>query len=511
MEITPPQISEQMVQTTISNALNDRIQQMEQEILSRSSLQQMIEDPHLKLYSEELKTKPPEDVIEEMRNSIRITIKELPGALGRRASAFDIQFTYPNRIKAQQTVQLLMDKFQESNQGTQKNDEDQVSGLVVDLITQAKADRQKASDDLMKFQETNQGKLPEEAGLNLAMVNNYTEKIRGVTAQIFNDQEARASLETQRSIEKGRLSAIDDIEAQVAANALPGSPTYRADPELAELDANIDKLKFDLSALKKRFADSYPSVVNTKKMLEAYQEKRAEVDAKLKAQAAADAAKPKDEVKKTPTDLRAADSRRDINERLTQIDAGEKRLDDDIARLQKDQAAYTQESDDLSRKVKESTGLEADYQDLRRNQEMAEANYQELLKKQQLTFAENKLIQRRAGENLEVLDVASLPVVPTSPDRPRIIGAGFGFSVVFGVCLAFLREMKDTSLKNLKDVRAYTNLPVLCSIPLLENTMLVKRKRRLTYLGWSAAVIVGAAAVGAAALYYYTVTVPGVS
>jgi uncharacterized protein involved in exopolysaccharide biosynthesis len=246
-------------------------------------------------------------------------------------------------------------------------------------------------------------------------------------------------------------------------------------------------------------------------MLEAYQEKRAEVDAKLKAQAAADAAKPKDEVKKTPTDLRAADSRRDINERLTQIDAGEKRLDDDIARLQKDQAAYTQESDDLSRKVKESTGLEADYQDLRRNQEMAEANYQELLKKQQLTFAENKLIQRRAGENLEVLDVASLPVVPTSPDRPRIIGAGFGFSVVFGVCLAFLREMKDTSLKNLKDVRAYTNLPVLCSIPLLENTMLVKRKRRLTYLGWSAAVIVGAAAVGAAALYYYTVTVPGVS
>jgi len=47
---------------------------------------------------------------------------------------------------------------------------------------------------------------------------------------------------------------------------------------------------------------------------------------------------------------------------------------------------------------------------------------------------------------------------------------------------------------------------VLCSIPLLENTMLVKRKRRLTYLAWSAAVLVGAAAVTASVVYYYTNT-----
>jgi hypothetical protein len=57
-------------------------------------------------------------------------------------------------------------------------------------------------------------------------------------------------------------------------------------------------------------------------------------------------------------------------------------------------------------------------------------------------------------------------------------------------------------LKNLKDVRAYTNLPVLSSIPLLENGLLVRRKRRLFWLAWSSAVMVGVAAM-AAALYYY--------
>src|SRR5208282_4850508 len=102
------------------------------------------------------------------------------------------------------------------------------------------------------------------------------------------------------------------------------------------------------------------------------------------------------------------------------------------------------------------------------------------------------------------LDAPILPQKPTRPDRPLIVGAGFGLSLMLGLALAGPQEARDASLKNLKDVRAYTNLPVLCSIPLLENTLLVKRKRRITALAWSAAVIVGILAVSAAIFYYYT-------
>jgi uncharacterized membrane protein YgdD (TMEM256/DUF423 family) len=67
--------------------------------------------------------------------------------------------------------------------------------------------------------------------------------------------------------------------------------------------------------------------------------------------------------------------------------------------------------------------------------------------------------------------------------------------------MAGAKEMKNTSLKNLKDVRAYTNLPVLSSIPLLENALLVRRKRRLFWLAWSAAIIIGSV-VMAGSVYY---------
>ena len=66
-----------------------------------------------------------------------------------------------------------------------------------------------------------------------------------------------------------------------------------------------------------------------------------------------------------------------------------------------------------------------------------------------------------------------------------------------------------TSLKNLKDVRAYTNLPVLSSVPLLENALLVRRKRRLAWLAWSSAIIIGTVLMSGA-MYYHYVIVPQV-
>ena len=85
----------------------------------------------------------------------------------------------------------------------------------------------------------------------------------------------------------------------------------------------------------------------------------------------------------------------------------------------------------------------------------------------------------------------------------RVLAHSVAGCLFFGVFMAGIKEMKDTSLKNLKDVRAYTNLPVLSSVPLLENALLVRRKRRLFWLAWSVAVIFGAVAVMGSMYYYY--------
>jgi hypothetical protein len=153
--------------------------------------------------------------------------------------------------------------------------------------------------------------------------------------------------------------------------------------------------------------------------------------------------------------------------------------------------------------VEGSPQLEGLYIALTRDLSMAKQSYEDLHRKSELSETAKDLEEHKAGENLEVLDPASDPQAPSEPNRPQMAAMGAGMGLMLGIVLAGAKEMKNTSLKNLKDVRAYTNLPVLSSIPLLENALLVRRKRRLLWLAWSSAIILGSIAMSAAAYYYY--------
>jgi len=505
MSITPVQISENIVQSTIANSMNERIQQMTQTIESRAALGAIITDPHLLLYKDEQKDLPLDDVIEIMRKHVTIEPIELPGAMSKRATGFKIRFNYSDRLKAQQTVQVLMNKFEELEQSTQKLDQDALTGYVSDELQKAKADLAGANDKLTAFQQANFGKLPESTQLNLGREAMLTEKMRSDTEQIYRDEAQVTALETQKAQAKGRLEIFEETEAEMESAGVPGSPEAKQNQELADLDKSIDNQKFQLEDLKRRYSTSYPDVKNLESTLASFEARRDRLAGELRAKAEAEAAKSKEAPKKVP-DVRERELRQDVNDQIARIESAEKSFRLDIDRLSAEKENYKKESDELNETLKESTGLQAPYQDLLQARTLADQYYNDLVRKQQLAQANSQLIQRKAGENLEVLDLPTLPQQPTSPNRPQIIGAGIAMSILLGFCAAGLQEAKDTSLKNLKDVRAYTNLPVLCSIPMLENTMLVKRKRRLTYLAWSAAVILGAAAVSGAVFYYTTVT-----
>ena len=133
--------------------------------------------------------------------------------------------------------------------------------------------------------------------------------------------------------------------------------------------------------------------------------------------------------------------------------------------------------------------------------------YDDLNKKRSQSQIAEDLERRQQGETLEVLDPASLPQTPTQPKRPMIIGSGYRARAGDRLVPGRRREAKDTSLKNLKDVRAYTQLTILGSVPLLENDLVVRRRKRLTWLAWSTACLVGIVIMTGSAFYYYTTKV----
>jgi hypothetical protein len=146
---------------------------------------------------------------------------------------------------------------------------------------------------------------------------------------------------------------------------------------------------------------------------------------------------------------------------------------------------------------------EKQYADLLRDRDLAKERVIDLTGKLEHAEMAQEMEGRKQGETLELLDPASLPSTPAAPKRPIVIGMGAALGLFLGIVMAGAREMKDTSLKNLKDVHAYTKVSVLGSVPLLENDFVVRRRRRMAWLGWTTACLAAVVVISGSVVYYY--------
>jgi uncharacterized protein involved in exopolysaccharide biosynthesis len=198
---------------------------------------------------------------------------------------------------------------------------------------------------------------------------------------------------------------------------------------------------------------------------------------------------------------------RDYDARIRTLQTAIEAKDLEIAAFNKDMARVNEQIKVFSGRVETVPAGARQYGDLLREKEIARNKYIGLDEKLQKAQIAQDMEGRKQGETLELLDPPSLPLTPTEPKRPMIISIGAGIGLLLGIIIAGAIEMKDTSLKNLKDVRAYTQMAILGSIPLLENDFVVRRRKRLAWLGWTTASLAAVIVMSGTIVYYYVTKV----
>jgi len=199
-----------------------------------------------------------------------------------------------------------------------------------------------------------------------------------------------------------------------------------------------------------------------------------------------------------------------LQRELRELDGNVRRLESAIQAKDLEVTEYTAQMKQSNDAIKNYQGRietvpvgDRQYTDILREREMAKEKYTKLEETLGRAQISQEMESRKQGETLELLDPASLPQNPAEPKRPIVISLGAALGLLLGVAIAGVREMKDTSLKNLKDVRAYTQMSILGSIPLLENDFVVRRRRRLSWLGWTTACLASAVTIAGSIVYYY--------
>ena len=265
----------------------------------------------------------------------------------------------------------------------------------------------------------------------------------------------------------------------------------------------MDTWTNNLQVLQQKFQDSYPDVKAAKENLKAAEAKRDQIlkeEADVAATAKKDAS-PGNAAVQSPANFKESLERENTEKQLQmQIAADQNEVDQYTAQLKN----VNQEIKTLQGRLDAVPESEKEYDDLLRDRDIKKAQYEEMTKHLATAQIQQNLENKKYGESLEPLDPASLPESASSPNRPMVIAVGAGIGLLLGIVIAGAREMKDTSLKNLKDVRAYTQMAILGSIPLLENDFVVRRRRRLAWLGWTTACLTAVVLMSGSVVYYFS-------
>jgi len=493
VKIVPQQVPQNMVPSSITNDLAARIDSMATTVLSRNVLTTIINN--FDLYPRDRKRLPMEDVIENiMRKDIHI-IPIMAGAGGRTVPAFTVQFSYPDRLLANKVVQDIVGRFVSENTTTRSNATTETTQFMNDEAQRAKKELEALEEKISAFKAQNNGRLPEQVDLNYRNLQTLQTNYQMLVSSKNRAEMDKLSLETNLRIEKAHKTALTREVPQTAAAAA----AVKSD-RMLDIEREIRNLEDSLALARQKFTEAYPDVQTLKNRLELAKQRKLDIQ--------------KEEAENKSTVAVVPPQNRQLQMEVLDVDGNVQRLEsasrardlevaDLDAQIKQTQAAINK----LEAQINAAPLGEQQYSDLLREREIAKQKYIDLDSRLSTAEISKELESRGQGERLEQLDAASLPQYPTEPKRPVVIGIGAGLGLLLGVVIAAAREMKDTSLKNLKDVRAYTQMAILGSVPLLENDFVVRRRRRIAWLGWTTACLMAAVTMAGSVVFYYATKV----
>ena len=490
IKVVPQQVPQNMVQSTITQDMSDRIASMATTVLSRNVLITIVNS--YDLYKRDRLKMPMEDVVENlMRKDIHIT-PVMAGGNGRNVPAFTVSFKYEDRLMATRVVQELDSRFISANKSDRSSASNQNKDFFQEQADQAKKEVDAAEQKLAQFRAANVGRLPDQVEQNVRQLTGLQSTYSFLTSSRNRAEMDKQMIEANLGIEKRRKAELTREVPQTTLAAAPKSE------RLQEAERDVRNLEDLLASARARFTDEYPDVKSLRNRLDIAKNRRDEV-VQEEAEARKNGAQPG----------QSAASRQD---RANVLD-----IDGNIQRMESQSAAKDLEMTQYDSQIKQIQANmnriesqinaaplgEQQYSDLLRERDLAKDKYVNLSASLNKAEISQDLENRGQGDNLELLDPPSVPQTPTEPKRPMVIGMGAALGLLLGLVIAGAREMKDTSLKNLKDVRAYTQIAILGSVPLLENDFVVRRRRRMAWLAWTTACLLAVVTMAGSVVYYY--------
>ena len=139
--------------------------------------------------------------------------------------------------------------------------------------------------------------------------------------------------------------------------------------------------------------------------------------------------------------------------------------DSELESLQHEERTLRTEIAEYEQRIQAAPKVEQELEALERDYASAKDSYSSILKRYEEAELADSLEQAKRPESFRVLDSAMVPGGPAAPNRSRLLLMALVFAVAGAIATMFVTEHLDTSFHSVGDLRQFTTVPVLASIP----------------------------------------------
>lgn len=469
--VEQPTMPKDYVTPNVNDDLQERMQSITQQILSRTNLLQIIDQFHL--YTRKHAEPSPDDKVAAMRKDIDI---ELVRDARNQITAFNVSYTSRDPYVAQTVTGELTNLFINQNLEVRQQQSEDTTQFLETQLEAARKDLAAQEDKIRDFKALHPGELPAQVTSNIQI-------LQGLQTQLQTEEDALNTARQQRVY----LQAMADQyrATQGAARSSDGTPVG-----LPAIDEQLQKLRAQLSDLLSRYTDRHPDVKKLKQEIARNEALRNQLLENPKG-AATDGHDPSGQATDTtrvailaPIESQLRSNQLEVNNREHAIATLKAKVEDYQARLNQEPIREQQLAD------------------LTRGYDQSKTNYDELLKKKNDSKMATSMELLQQGERFHVMDPPSLPQKPDFPNRLKFCGIGLGIGLALGLGVAGAFEMLDDRLYTAKEIKKLLPMEVIGEIPSIETVSDVNHAKWRMWLGWATACFVFATILIGSAFSY---------
>jgi polysaccharide chain length determinant protein (PEP-CTERM system associated) len=430
--VQSPTLSAELLRGMASMDPVERQRAIQQLLLSPTVLDRVLREEQIH------KGKTPEQATAALRANLAQNI-EVPPTIGlngrpdpsRGIDLFYLGYTDSDATRAQRVANRVASVFVEENSKFQTNRAENSADVLEQQVAASQARLTEIENGLRAKKQNYVGRLPEQIGANVQMVNGARSQLESISMQIRTEQDHLNLVESQ----------IDQMQQGVGAASL----TTSGAAALQSAQKRVDDLEAQLAADRALgYTDKHPDIERLQREI---RQARTDLDAS----------------KVTPVANREDTLKADPMYRQKVQERDMARLH--VRELQAASSSSQRQIGEYQNRVEAAPVIEQELTSLDREYSLEKARYTDLNTRYNNARMAEDLARKQGGERFSVLYAANLPDSPIEPQPLKIMALALVAGFVLGAGAALGREFMDRSVHDSRALETEFEVPVLGEIP----------------------------------------------